>query len=73
MESQNNGNSSQAMAVYTDRVELMRVAFRRNCEFKIFGVKIFNFKTDYIEHSLDKEDEDDGLFVSFQERVVRNK
>lgn len=48
----------------------MKVAYSKLSQFKIFGLKIFELKTDYIERSTDKDDDDDEFYINLKDREI---
>lgn len=48
----------------------MKVAYKKNIEIKLFGIKLLTMRSDYIEHSIEKEDDDNGLFIDLENRIV---
>ena len=48
----------------------MKTSYRKLNQFKFFGLKIFEWKTDYIEHHIDKDDDEDSLYIKLTEREL---
>lgn len=51
----------------------MKVAYRKLSKFSLFGIKIFELTTDYVERSMDKDDDDDEFFISLTHRTLQDK
>lgn len=52
----------------------MKVSYSKINALKFFGLKIFQWTSNYIEHSSDKEDNDDDFYISLQqEKIKRSK
>ena len=51
----------------------MKVSYRKLSEFRILGLKIFEFKTDYVERSMDNDDDDNEFFISLTHRILQDK
>lgn len=49
---------------------MARVSYRKKCEFKLFGIKIFEHFSDYYEHSSDKDDDDDEENIKLTKRII---
>ena len=51
----------------------MKVAYKKLTQLSLFGFNIFRLKTDYIERSSDKEnDEDKTLFFRISDKTTEN-
>lgn len=50
----------------------MKLSYKKKRVFKFFGIKIFEFNTDYIEHSIDIDSSDDDFNIDLNTVVVRN-
>lgn len=49
----------------------MKCSYKKLNTFKIFGIKIFEFKTQYIEHSVDKDNDEDEFYIDLTTREIR--
>lgn len=49
----------------------MKVAFKKLQQFSLFGLKVFEWKTDYIERSNDKDCEEDDLFMRIVDTTTK--
>lgn len=45
----------------------MKIIYRKLHQFFLFGVRVFYFKTDYIERQIEDDDEDDA---TLQTRII---
>ena len=48
----------------------MKVSYKRNVEFKLLGVKLFEIKTNLIEHSTDENSEDDNFYIDLNTAIM---
>lgn len=46
---------------------MAKVVYTKRNEFKLFGIKIFEFNTKYNERSSDKELEEDDFYIELHE------
>lgn len=51
----------------------MKVAYKRLHQVSIFGIKIFEWKTDYVEHSKEKDDDENILFIRIVDATIKDK
>lgn len=51
----------------------MKVAYNKISDFSIFGIKIFEFKTKYYEHSIDEDDDDDRESITLTQRIIEGR
>ena len=51
----------------------MKVTYRKLSKFSLFGIKIFELKTDYVERSMDNDDDDNEFFISLNHRTLQDK
>ena len=51
----------------------MKVAFKKLHQFYIFGLKIFEWKVDYVEKSIDKDDDEDDLFMKIVDNTIKDR
>jgi len=49
----------------------MKIAYTKLHQFKIFGLVIFEWATDYIENSTESDSEDDYLNISWINRKLK--
>lgn len=49
----------------------MKVKFDKLREFKIFGIKVFELRTQYMERSIDKDDDEDDFYISLSDRIIK--
>lgn len=49
----------------------MKVIYNKKHEFKLFGIKLFELKTQYFERSSEKEDDENDFFIELQERQLK--
>ena len=52
---------------------MAKVVYTRRNEFKLFGVKLFEFNTNYSERSSDKELDEDDFYINLQEVTNENR
>jgi len=50
----------------------MKVAFKKLHQFSLFGLKIFEWKTDYVERSRDADDDEDDLFMQIVDKTIKD-
>ena len=50
----------------------MKLTYKKRINFKLFGVKIFELNTDYIEHSIDVDSSDDDFNIDLNTIIIRN-
>jgi hypothetical protein len=51
----------------------MKVLYNKLQEFKIFGFKLFEFNTQYLERSTEKDDSDNDFYIELKQREFNNK
>lgn len=51
----------------------MKVSYNKISDFSIFGIKIFEFKTKYYEHSIDEDDDDDRESITLNQRIIEGR
>lgn len=48
----------------------MKVAFKKVCTLRLFGFKLLKFESEYIEHSSDKDSNDDEFYIDLTTRTI---
>ena len=51
----------------------MKSSFRKRVQYKLFGIKIFEAVSDYVEHMVEKETDDDGFYINLVELDLRGE
>lgn len=51
----------------------MKVSARKVNQITVFGKKIFEFKMDYIERSIEKDTDDDDFFISLNHNLLKDR
>lgn len=49
----------------------MKSSFRKRLQYKLFGIKIFEATSDYVEHVVEKDTSDDEFYIDLVERDLR--
>lgn len=52
---------------------MARVVYTKRNELKLFGIKLFEFNTNYNERSSDKELSEDDFYINLQEVINENR
>lgn len=51
----------------------MKVAFKKLQQFSLFGLKVFEWRTDYVERSRDADDDEDDLFMKIVDKTIKDE
>ena len=49
----------------------MKSSFRKRLQYKLFGIKIFEATSDYVEHVVEKDTSDDEFYIDLVDRDLR--
>ena len=53
--------------------KIMKLSYKKRVDFKLFGKKIFEFNTDYIEHSIDVNSDEDEFNINLNTATINKE